>query len=145
MKTFINIFYNLNVKQIKKYISLIVLYNKFGWFPKVKWVLYKNVAPIAFHLIVIISLKNCWKTILDYFSAMIWNKVHIFWEGHQILRNLHQLFILCTASQIMGGDFAKFCGLLRIYELYKIHTLIDFWNFTWWLSESWLCSLKTDR
>ena len=31
-------------------------------------------------------------------------KVHIFWEGHKILRNLHQLF-------------AKFCGLLRIYEL----------------------------
>ena len=46
-------------------------------------------------------------------------KVHIFWEGHKILRNLHQLFILCTASQIIGGDFAKFCGLLRIYELYQ--------------------------
>ena len=45
-------------------------------------------------------------------------KVHIFWEGHKILRNLHQLFVLCTASQIIGGDFAKFCGLLRIYELY---------------------------
>ena len=44
-------------------------------------------------------------------------KVHIFWEGHKILRNLHQLFVLCTASQIIGGDFAKFCGLLRIYEL----------------------------
>ena len=43
-------------------------------------------------------------------------KVHIFWEGHKILRNLHQLFVLCTASQIIGGDFAKFCGLLRIYE-----------------------------
>ena len=26
---------------------------------------------------------------------------------------------LCTASQIIGGDFAKFCSLLRIYELYK--------------------------
>ena len=24
-----------------------------------------------------------------------------------------------SASQIYGGDFAKFCGLLRIYELYK--------------------------
>ena len=24
----------------------------------------------------------------------------------------------CTASQIIDGDFAKFCGLLRIYELY---------------------------
>ena len=45
-------------------------------------------------------------------------KVHIFWEGHKILWNLHQLFVLCTASQIIGGDFAKFCGLLRIYELY---------------------------
>ena len=46
------------------------------------------------------------------------DKVHIFWEGHIILQNLHQLFVLCTATQIIGGDFAKFCGLLRIYELY---------------------------
>ena len=44
------------------------------------------------------------------------DKVHIFWS-HKILRNLHQLFVLCTASQIIGGDFAKCCGLLRIYEL----------------------------
>ena len=44
-------------------------------------------------------------------------KVHIFEEGHKILQNLHQLFVLCTASQIIGGDFGKFCGLLRIYEL----------------------------
>ena len=29
-------------------------------------------------------------------------KVHIFCEGHKILRNLHQLFVLCTASQIIG-------------------------------------------
>jgi hypothetical protein len=43
-------------------------------------------------------------------------KVHIFWEGRKILRNLHQLFVLCTASQIIGGYFAKFCGLLTIYE-----------------------------
>ena len=46
-------------------------------------------------------------------------KVYIFWEGHKILWNLHQLFALCTASQIIGRDFAKFCGLLRIYELYE--------------------------
>ena len=45
-------------------------------------------------------------------------KIHIFWEGHKILRNLHQLFVLCNASQIIGGDFTKFYGLLRIYELY---------------------------
>ena len=46
-------------------------------------------------------------------------KVHIFWEGHKILRNLHRRFVLCSVSQIYGGDFAKFCGLLRIYELYE--------------------------
>jgi hypothetical protein len=29
----------------------------------------------------------------------------------------------CTSIQIIGGDFAKLCGLLRIYELYleEIH------------------------
>ena len=33
------------------------------------------------------------------------------------LRNLHRRrFGLC--SQIYDGEFAKFCGLLRIYELY---------------------------
>ena len=35
-------------------------------------------------------------------------KIHIFSDGHQILRQ---------SGQIYNGDFAKFCGLLRIYEL----------------------------
>ena len=34
------------------------------------------------------------------------------------MRNLHRRFVLCSNGQIYGGDFAKFCGLLRIYELY---------------------------
>ena len=38
-----------------------------------------------------------------------------------MLQDLRQLFVLCTASQMIGGDFAKFCGLLRIYELKKDH------------------------
>ena len=46
------------------------------------------------------------------------SKVHIFWEGHKILRNLHRRFVLCSNSQIYGGDFAKHFRLLRIYELY---------------------------
>ena len=36
------------------------------------------------------------------------SKVDIFWEGHKILRNLHQLFVLCTASQMIGEDFMAF-------------------------------------
>ena len=31
-------------------------------------------------------------------------------------------FVLCSNGQIYGGDFAKFCGLLRIYELYQNST-----------------------
>ena len=47
------------------------------------------------------------------------HKVHIFWEGHNFLPNLHHRFVLCSNSQIYSRDFANFCGLLRIYELYK--------------------------
>ena len=34
------------------------------------------------------------------------------------MQNLHQLFDWQYIGQIIGGDIAKFCGLLRIYELY---------------------------
>ena len=43
------------------------------------------------------------------------NKVHIFWEGHKILQNLPLTFDYSTYSQKLGEDFAKFCGLLRLY------------------------------
>ena len=36
------------------------------------------------------------------------------------MRNLHQLFDWQYIGQIICGDFAKFCGLLRIYELYHV-------------------------
>ena len=45
--------------------------------------------------------------------------IYVFWEGHTILQNLHQLFDWQYIEQIIGGDFAKFCGLLRLYELYQ--------------------------
>ena len=34
------------------------------------------------------------------------------------MRNLHHRFDRYYIGQIYGGDFAKMCGLLRIYELY---------------------------
>ena len=36
------------------------------------------------------------------------------------MRSLHRRFNWHYIGQIYGGDFAKFCGLLRIYELYII-------------------------
>ena len=53
--------------------------------------------------------------------ASLLGKVHIFWEGYTILRNIHRRYVLFSASQIYGGDFAKFFGLFRIYELYPVH------------------------
>ena len=46
--------------------------------------------------------------------SQFWFKVHIFWEGH------HQSFDWQYIGEIIGGKFAKFCGLLRIYELYCV-------------------------
>ena len=34
------------------------------------------------------------------------------------MQNLHRRFDRYYIGQIYGGDFAKFCGLLRICELY---------------------------
>ena len=50
------------------------------------------------------------------------NKVHIFWEGHKILQNIHRRF----DRYYMGDEtnlrwrVCKFCDLFRIYELYVI-------------------------
>ena len=38
------------------------------------------------------------------------------------MRNLRQLFDWQYIGQIIVGDFAKFCGLLRIYELYLMES-----------------------
>ena len=40
------------------------------------------------------------------------------------MRNLPLTFDCMYCSQKLGEDFAKFCGLLRIYELYYFFLLI---------------------
>ena len=57
-----------------------------------------------------------WNKILGIFPARL-KFINVFWEGHKFLRNLHRRFVLCSNCQIYDGDFAKFYGLLRIYEL----------------------------
>ena len=74
---------------------------------------YKKLCGSLVHVLKFESCKQC-KT--NKLKARFIGKVNIFSEGHKILWNLHPLFVLCTTSQIIGGDFAKFCGLQRIYE-----------------------------
>ena len=64
------------------------------------------------------GLCNC----LPLLNAIESAKVDIFWEGHNFFQNLHLRFVLWSNGQIYGGYFAKFCGLLRIYELYSTLT-----------------------
>ena len=42
------------------------------------------------------------------FTKTIPSKVHIFWEGHKILRNVPLTFEYSTYGQKLGEDFAKF-------------------------------------
>ena len=37
------------------------------------------------------------------------------------MRNLDLAFVKCSASQKKGEDLAKFCDVLRIYEIYTSH------------------------
>ena len=55
------------------------------------------------------------------------HKVHIFWEGHKILQNLHRRFYRYYIGQIYGADFAKICGLLRMYEFYHLEYYFSGW------------------
>ena len=76
-----------------------------------------------FHLMLRLGNVLGWKKMAvfkdhDYLCTYArFSKVHIFWAGHKILRNLHLTFDYSTYSQKLGEDFAKFCGLLMIYEL----------------------------
>ena len=51
-------------------------------------------------------------------SEVISGLVHIFWEGHKVLRNLYLTFVYSTYRQKQGGDLSKFYGLLRMYEIF---------------------------
>ena len=44
-------------------------------------------------------------------------KVHIFWEGHKFLRNLHLRIALYSNGQIYGCDFTKCFGLLMNVQM----------------------------
>ena len=59
---------------------------------------------------------NSWRTtdfsnwISRWFRLISWelsSKVHIFWEGHKLLRNLHRRFVLCGNGSNLRWRFRK--------------------------------------
>ena len=63
-----------------------------------------TIVSIIQHEIDFISL---WMNLLWNINIIV-SKVHIFWEGHKILRNLPLTFDGMYCSQKLGEDFAKF-------------------------------------
>ena len=51
------------------------------------------------------------------FRCFVRSTVYIFGEGHKSLQNLRRKINWHCIGQIYGGDFAKDCELLRMYEL----------------------------
>ena len=89
--------------------------NIWPWHPRHPWgpeyvLLLTNNFPLTSYSFSPLYLKYSW--LIDYAVQ------NIFWEGHKILQNLHCRFDWHYIEKIYGEDFAKFCGLLRIYELY---------------------------
>ena len=153
---------SLNLLQVKIY--LILYYSKIILHNHSHVIIYlaTNYCPIMPHthevITPAISLKNnmgpnsqaelCSQAIAgtSEWACRIWKrkmnqwhcfKVLIVWEAHKMLRNLHRRFDWHYIGQIYGGDFAKFYGLLRIYELYLI-------NFFFWHSINHLFRLHND-
>ena len=94
---------------------------------------------------ILLSLLTFYYQQYVYWSSHMWsiNKVHIFCEGHKILRNLPLTFDSSTYSQKLGEDFAKLYGLLRIYELYasgKFFLILITINFASFKNCRWLNS-----
>ena len=65
-----------------------------------------------FRLLLPGTLKHSEKKVIKFICL-----IYIFLEGHKTFRNLHYRFDCYYIGQICGGDFAKICGLLRVYEL----------------------------
>ena len=80
---------------------------------------------LTFEPLPYIPLNNVLKTFLKYSTIFVslnreTPKVQLIRTlrlGHKVLRNLNCRFDRYYIGQIYSGDFAKFFGLLRIYEL----------------------------
>ena len=77
----------------------------------------------------------------DFWCMTIWwIKVHIFWEGHKILQNLHRRFVLCSSSQIYSGDFLKLLAFWE-YMNFRIQFLMAHEIRFWILKHSYFVTL----
>ena len=73
-----------------------------SWCPYFVKLIAENAQNFHFYGLLVHSFLSGGKYLTEVNVAS--GKVHIFWEGHKFLRNLHRRFVL-SKSQIYGGDF----------------------------------------
>ena len=91
---------------------LIIINYLLGWNPEWSW------KPSALSR----WAASLWGSITPFSTklhSISTGKVHIFWEGDRILKNHPLTFDCMYCSQKKGEDFSKFCGLLKLYEIYE--------------------------
>ena len=94
---------------IKNFFSIIIKTKK----------LFRQSALNAKRILAVTGLVKKVLVILSKWCTMESNMVKFMYseKATKILRNLPLTFDYSTYGQKLGEDFAKFCGLLRIYEL----------------------------
>ena len=101
----------------------------FGWYGTV----HIRHRQFGFPQPTILSVGKFWfRPILDPSSLAMSFKVHIFWEGHKILRNFHQLFDWQYIGQIIGGDLPNFVAFSEYINFIRFHSfnLIFLWKYS---------------
>ena len=90
------------------------LYGSASWF---YLLICRNFEYYVIFVMIVLCLPFTKNTVLlvIFFSAL---KFIYSEKATKILQNLPLTFDYSTYGQKLGEDFAKFCGLLRIYELY---------------------------
>ena len=115
----------------------------------------EKIQPLLSYTIIWISLLINWSHLLfrtDFDTKFSKKKfITIFWEGHKILRNLHQLFVLFTGKSMLPSQntwtspyFLRLLGAVHklrgpIFDLfwpptYLSWTFVDIWCTTYHLS-----------
>ena len=94
------------------------MHNIFSIFPQT---LSKNTSLLVLAMILFLIIQSSWSLYKEV-------KVHIVWEGHKILQNLHLTFVLVSSIlKMVGPKTQEFCPRINMLKGILLKTLL------WWI------------
>ena len=99
-----------------------------------------SISSSVFSLVNSKNVPNFWRNISKSMMDLISNinkifnqvlKVHIFWEGHKILQNLHLTFVLSSAFKSKVEISQNFVAFSEYMNFTK--SWLFFWTSIWWI------------